>query len=258
MAKTQSIQSVQRAIAILYAVAGIEDGRSVAQIAAALDIKSNTCHKLVLTLESEGLLVRRNKPLRFMLGQGIRELNCLEEDRHLLSLAAKWMTRAHARISSANLVFLEWEQAITYQRLRCNAKAPGRVIRPRNLVIEPYCHISPLVFLANADEQEAFLFDQTYPFEPLGKSIWGSRRRFDSYLASIRRDGYAVSGPELSHWFRVVAPIFSPGHEVLAVIGGYVLHTTSQALQSRLVKIVTSTACQLAEQYASGESTVVA
>jgi DNA-binding IclR family transcriptional regulator len=252
MTKTQPIQSVQRAVAILYAVAGVEEGRSVPQIAAVLGIKPNTCHKLVLTLEREGLLVRRNKPLRFMLGQAIRELNRLDEDRQLLTLASKWMTRAHGMISSANLVFLEWENAITYQRLRCNANSPGRVIRQRNVVILPYYHISPLVFLTYADQQEALVFDQTYPFDSLGKPIWGSRRRFESYLATIRRQGYAVSGPEISHWFRVAAPIFSPGNEVLAVIGGYVAQKTSQTIQSRLVKIVTSTARQLTEQYVRG------
>ncbi len=59
---------------ILYAVAGAEDGRTVAEIAARVGLKPNTVGRFLRTMEQEELLVRRTGPLRFLPGQAIAEL----------------------------------------------------------------------------------------------------------------------------------------------------------------------------------------
>ncbi len=55
MPKNAPNQSVNRTVLILFAVAGSEDGRTIGQIAEALDIKPNTAYRFIRTLEQDGL-----------------------------------------------------------------------------------------------------------------------------------------------------------------------------------------------------------
>lgn len=222
MPRNESIQSVQRAIRILYAAAGAEDGRTVGQIAATIGLKTNTVYKFIRTLEAEHFLVRKENPLRFSLGRALAELKGLDDDRHLLDVAAKVLMRTHAKLPTGSFAFIERQAGGIYQRLRIEAKRPGVLVRPREYRLHPYAKASSLVFLAymSAEEQEKYF--KEHSFELMGKPIWKSHERLEAFLSKIRRLGY--SQPDFldnRDWQRIAVPVFTQGKELLAAVGSF-------------------------------------
>lgn len=222
MPRNESIQSVQRAIRILYAVAGTEDGRSIGQIAAAVGLKSNTVYKFVRTLEAEHFLVRKENPLRFSIGRAMTELKRLDDDRHLLTVAAKVLMKVHTKMPSGSFGLMEHQSGDTYVRLNIESKRPGVLVRPRERRFHPYGKASSLVFLAYAPQEDYDQFFRIHPFEVEGKSIWKTRERLEACLSKIRRLGYAQAEfISVQDWRGIAVPVFSSGKELVAVVAGY-------------------------------------
>lgn len=234
-----SIQSIQRAVRILYVVSGVEDGCTVAHIAAKTGIKHNTVYKLTRTLEREHLLVRRENPLRFMIGSVISELKALDDQRSLLTAAAKILIRTQARLPQSSFVLLERSGSDIYQRLCVQYDCPGVVIQQREFLVPLYTKASSLLFLAySRPEVEQHIY-ANHPFEKYGKSIWGTRAKLDLFLAQTRELGYCippipdVDGP----FFRIAAPVFSQGNELVAAVGGILRQEDSLKFSSLLIRL---------------------
>lgn len=219
------LQSVQRVARILYAVAGVEDGRTLNQIAEAVGAKPNTVYKFIRTMEAEHFLIRRKHPIRFSLGHAIKELKVLDDGRHLLTVAGKVMVRTQAQMPDGHFNLLEYEHPHTYQRLCVQSHRPGVLIRRREYHVEPYIKASSLLFLAYAHPDEVEEYFRVHSFERLGKPLWHSRERMEEFLAKIRRLGFSQPDFLDANWdctlFRVAVPIFAPGGDVLAALGGY-------------------------------------
>ena len=238
MPKNDSIQSRRRAVQILYAVAGSEDGRTVGQVAAAVDLKSNTAYRFIRTLEKEGMLSRRERPLRFTIGQAVTELSRMHEDRHLLTVAAKVLVSTSARMPEGNFEILEQEAQSTWQRLCVEGIRPGVLIRRRSYaIINVYRKSSFLLFLAYATPSEKEAIFRVHPFEREGKPVWGSKQRLEDYLAKVRRLKFSCpecvedDGPTRC---RIAFPVFSAGHELIAAVAAYLIGTPSKDLRRQL------------------------
>lgn len=239
MPNDDSIQSIQKAIRILYAVAGVEDGCSVSQISLKTGIKSHTVYKMTRTLEREHLLTRLKSPLRFVLGSTIRELGVLDEERHLLSYASRVLIRMQSRMMTASFMLLELKDTTTYQRLCVTGNRPGVVIQRREYVVPLYEKASSLLFLAYADPDLSERLYKAHPFDIEGRPYWQTRDRLELFLEKVRRLGYChlnIPDPD-GPYFRVAAPISSPGNDVTATIAGVTLNNAPKAEKSLLIKL---------------------
>lgn len=243
-------QSVQRAVRVLYAVAGAEDGRTVAQIAAATGLRPHTAYKFIRTLEAENLLRRREAPLRFVIGRAVAEIKHLDDERHLLTEGGRILVRAQARLPAASLVLLEPEAADTYQRLGVFADRPGVLVRRRDFRVDAYSKASSLLFLAHAGPGQAARFFRLHPFAKSGRAIWKTRARLDAFLSETRRLGYALpdfpdeneAGAPL---FRVAAPVFTPEETLGAAIAGWLPDDASRTAKRELVALCRGAAEEL-------------
>jgi DNA-binding IclR family transcriptional regulator len=239
MPKNDSIQSLQRAVQILYAVAGSEDGRTVGQVAAAVSLKSNTAYRFIRTLEKEGMLSRREQPLRFTIGQAVRELSRMHDDRHLLTVAAKVLVATSARMPEGNFEILEQDSYTIWQRLCVEAIRPGVLIRRRSFaIINVYRKSSFLLFLAYATPAEKEAVFRAHPFDKEGKPVWGSKQGLEDYLEKVRRLKYSCpecvedDGPTTR--CRIAFPVFSSGHELIAAVAAYFIGTPSKEMRRQL------------------------
>lgn len=237
MPGNRPIQIVQRITAILYAVAGVEGGCTVPHLSRVTGIKTATLHKIVRTLQIEGLLTRLNHPVRYTLGSTIADLNRLDEQQHLLTVSSEELIRAHARMISSNLVLVIPQEHLCYQRLRCVANCPGRISRLRNHLLEPYIRASTLLCLAYATSSQVRAFYQAHPFETEGKPLWKSRRSLEVFLAKVRRENLSIPPIPDPMFFRVAVPVFSPHHELVAAVGGYVLMSAGPQKHQKLINI---------------------
>lgn len=223
---------------MLYAVAGAEDGRTVRQIAGDVGMKPNTAYRFLRTLESEGLISRRESPLRFMIGPSIGELQRLHEERRLLSMGTKILRRTSLQMPRGSFALLEYADSTPWQLLRVESSRPGVVIRPRLFrVSEPFRKASFLLFLAygNQDQLESQL--EKHNFAKTGLPAWGSKRALFDYLASVRRLGYSLptcpdDGPSIS--CRLAYPVLNDGNAVVAAMAAYLLGPSPEKLRREL------------------------
>lgn len=235
------IQTLQRGVRILYAVAGVEDGLTPNQIATTIQVKPATVYKFIRTLEAEHLLVRRKSPLRYALGHAITELKTLDDQRHLLTFSGKVLIRTYAKLPEANFALLEHEPPYTYQRFCVESQRPGVLVRRREYKQEPYIKASSLLFLAYSHADEVENYFRTFPFEIHGKASWKTRARLNEFLAEVRRTGICLPDFPDPAWggqlYRLAVPIFSRGGEVIAAIGGYQMLDEPVRTRKMLVRL---------------------
>lgn len=243
-------QSTQRAVRVLFAVAGADDGRSIAHIAQATGLLPATAYRFIRTLEQEKLLQRRESPLRFLLGPAIAELKRLDDDRRLLSLGGRVLVRRQARMPDCNLVLLEADGVETYQRFGVFAERPGVLVKRRDYRLDPYSKASALLFLAYSPPAAAEEFFRRHPFERGGARLWKTRAALDAFLDEVRRLGYARPDfPDESHdhrsLFRLAAPVFDADHAVVAVIGGFIPDESAGTTKRRFIRLCRETAAEI-------------
>jgi len=251
MPRDATMQSLQRAVHILYAVAGVEDGCTVQQIAHKTGLKPNTVYKFTRSLERERLLKRRTSPLRFVLGHTLTELKRLDDERHLLSEARRLLLRCQTEVRDGSFTLCELEQTVFYKRLYIQHDRPGVPVQLRESSNPLYEKATSLLFLAYCPPNVARALYQAHPFETEGKPFWGTRKRLESFLAQVRQRGYCQ--PEIpdsiGDIFRVAAPVFSRGHEMIAAIGAHLPEgPAGKRDQARLVRVCCAAARELTEQ----------
>jgi DNA-binding IclR family transcriptional regulator len=238
MPRNESLQSLQRAARMLYAVAGAEDGRTIRQIAGDVGVKPNTAYRFLRTLESEGLICRREGPLRFMLGPAIGELQRLHDERRLLSIGTKVLRRASLAMPRGSFALLEYADSTACQLLRVESIRPGIVVKPRLFrMSEPFRKASFLLFLAYANENEFKEQLERHNFAEAGLRAWGSKRALLDYLAQVRRLGCSLpkcldDSPSIS--CRMAYPVFNDGNEVIAAVAAYILGPSPERLRREL------------------------
>jgi DNA-binding IclR family transcriptional regulator len=247
MPRNDPIKSLRRGLGVLYAVAGAEGGRSAAEIAHAVGVEKANIYRVIQTLEKAGMLIRRNQPLRFMLGPGIAELNHLDMQRHLLTVASNVLFRAHAQFARSAIYLVEFVSGHGYVRL--TYKQNQLIRKPgfdRLINIHPYDKASSLVFLAFADERELADFYRNYPFEPEGLALWGSRKQLERAVLKIRRESHAAmeftSTPAA---FRVAAPVFGPNQRIIAAVSSAVSLELPSNRREKLVGICRKAASEI-------------
>lgn len=221
----QPIQSIQRALSILYAVAGVDHGLTPRQIAAAVGLETQTVYKMLHTLEREGLVVRQTKPLRYSLGSAISDLHHLDEQRRLLSASTKAFYKASASIDRGDLYLVEFIEGVGHTRLRGHSNYPTRIHRPRNYVVAlPYYRASTLLYLAFASPTQRQAFLEQHPFEPEGLALWRSFSRYQDAVAKTRRNRIAIveapRDPNSNQYFyKVAAPVLDKDNTLLSAVG---------------------------------------
>lgn len=204
-----------------------------------MDLRKHAAYRLVRTLEREQMLERTGGAgtLRFHLGPAVAELKHLHNEQHLLSVGARVLVRAHARMPDANLALLDRDGVQTYQRLSLKAGAPGRLVRRRMYVVAPYAKASSLLFLAYSDPATRAKFFERYPFEDEGEPIWKTPLALEDFLARVRKLKRAQPGFPDQQWFRLAVPVFSTRIEPIAAIAGYMPNSATLEDRHQLVRV---------------------
>ncbi|MFA7345656.1 MAG: helix-turn-helix domain-containing protein [Terrimicrobiaceae bacterium] len=245
------MQSIQRAVQILYMVAGVEDGCTVQQMAHRLGLKPNTVYKFTRALEREQLLHRRTGPLRFLLGPAVTELKVLDDERHLLSISGEVLVRTQARLPDATLVLSELRGSTVWERLSVQPTRPGVLVRHRSSIMPIYERASSLLFLAYSRSDHVGVIYSEHPFDAEGRAAWRSRDRLDAFLARVRRLGYCqppTLGP--APHFRVAAPVFSSGHDLVASVAGFIVNREPVQHKQALVHLCREAAKEITSRLA--------
>ncbi|WPJ96131.1 IclR family transcriptional regulator C-terminal domain-containing protein [Coraliomargarita algicola] len=244
MQQRQPIQSIQRAVQILYLIAGVEEGLSIPQITARTGLKSNTAYNIIRTLEAEKLVIRKQAPLRFLLGSAIHELATLNNEQQLLSITSEELLNAQKHNLDSSFMLVERDGNGTFKRMFTDGHRPGVVIKCRDFPVPPYVKATSLLLLAYASEERRQNYYKNKPFEELGRSAWKSQSKLEAYLKKIKREGY--SSPNIQsedvNLYTVAAPIVSENNEVNATVGAYISMDSKTSDKALLHELTIQTA----------------
>jgi IclR family KDG regulon transcriptional repressor len=249
--RSSTLQSVERAIAILKSFSLERPERGVNELSRELGLHKSTVSRLMRTLEQGGLLSRNPDTERYRLGVGLIGLAAQVISYMDIREVARPFLRQIAEVcqETANLSVLDLYEVVNLEQFvppMRQIKNVGRVGRR----MCTHCTAAGKVFLAYLSDEELALILQA-GLERFTSHTITDPEALRRELAKVRQQGYAVAQEELEEGLNVVAaPIRDhEGQPVASVsVAGPAYRVTPDAfpdLASRLVDTATKISRQL-------------
>lgn len=248
--RRSTIQSVERAIAILKSFSHERPERGVNELSRELDLHKSTVSRLMITLERGGLLARAPKTERYRLGidligmaaQVVGYMDVREVARPFLwDLAETCQETAILSVLDAGQV-VNLEQSVPHMR---QVKNIGRVGRR----MCPHCTSAGKVLLAqlSPDELDRILHKGLERFTP---HTITDPEQLRQELARVREQGYATVQEELEKGLNAIAaPIHDYTGQVKAAVSvAGPTYRLQPDLLPQLAAIVADVTRQISEQ----------
>jgi len=204
------IQSVARAILVLRFVAERDEGpATLSEIAAELGTPLSTAHHLVATLVDEGMLVRDpNRGYRLgttvgVLGDAFRREPAVPDALLIPLLKLSVATGENSFLTG----WVEGEiTLLRHHQGRFGFRIPK--VTP-GFTAFAHARAAGKVLLAHLPKPELRHYLETHPLRPLTPRTIAGRRAFDSELATIRANGFAMDDEEFMDGVAsVAAPVY--------------------------------------------------
>ncbi len=214
--RARTIQSVDRAAALLKAIADSAQPPTVIELANATGLNRSTAWRLLATLDAHGLVERDPVSQRYSVGYAILRIAASGEHDAIVRRARPVLEQLAVETGEAvNLALAKGLHLVYVDQVD-----PPQILAPNWLGRHVPLHAtsSGKAFLAYLDggERDGLLGER---LERFTKTTITDRRRLEAELADARRDGYAVSVGELEEsLYGASAPVLSEQGRPLAVI----------------------------------------
>lgn len=218
MPGSKTVQSLDRGLMILEAVAASDDGLSLSELSDVVGLKSTTVHNLARTLLERNYLAKTSRPTRYRIGGALSVINETTYQRTLIRQAEHAVRAVYTQLNNATVTFCEPVGSQVLMLLRMSHDRGGLLERPRR-TMHSYGSATALVMQAFWSEEERTAFRTDHPFWEHGQHLWGSLDKLDAYLATVRRAGVAVPMVKENNLFLVSAPVFGSGRQLVGALG---------------------------------------
>ena len=206
------VRAVERALDILVAFEGGEDGLSAAELLRKVDLSRPTLYRLLRTLEGKGFVVSAGEPQRFRLGPAVAQLaHAWHANLNLSDIAEPAMRRVWEATGETVALFVP-EGVMRV----CVAEVPSQ---------------HPLSFRRGVGYRERLLlgasgrsilaqFYESVDLGPYAEGLTLDLAASRAELAQVRKRGFAVSRNELIQGaVAIAAPIFDKSRRVAGSLG---------------------------------------
>lgn len=218
MAGSDTVQSVERALDLLQALAASDNGMRLGDVAKQLELNTSTAHNLVRTLIGRGF-VQKGQGQRLRLGAALAELVAQEADRQLLRAAAQAGIAIQRSFPTCIINLAEPAGGELRVRIRLSGDRPGQVQRPASQTAHLYGSAVGLCCQAFADQGTVQILRENQPFHEHAASLWATPERLADHLAEARRQGHITTPFAKQELWRIAAPIFGPDGHFIASFG---------------------------------------
>ncbi|MFL5964002.1 MAG: IclR family transcriptional regulator [Gaiellaceae bacterium] len=212
----RTIQSVDRAAALLKAVANSKEPVTVVELAAQCGLNRSTAWRLLATLQGQGLVDRDPVTQRYGVGYAIFQLAAAADHDPLVRRARPVLARLAVETGeTVNLAVTKSFHLVYVHQV----EAP-KIMSPNWLGREVALHAtsSGKAFLAWLPKEERDVI-LTTSLERFTDTTITNRKRLEEDLASARRDGYSVCLGELEETlYGVSAPILNERERPIAIV----------------------------------------
>lgn len=183
------IQSLQRAGAILRAVAAGGQALRLTDLVRQMGLNKTTVFHLAETLVAEGLLAKTEGgylpgPFWKGLAQGQPKVPWYEP---LMPQVAG----LHQKFPALSIIFTELGESDLFMRFGANPYDPTGPHRILDQTLNPYLSVSGLLHFAHLPEERLSELRLRHPFETKGLESWGSRWAFQMAVDETARRGYS-------------------------------------------------------------------
>ena len=217
MAGSDTVQSVERALDLLQALAASDGGLRLSDLATRLELNTSTAHNLVRTLSGRGFVVK-GAGQRLRLGPALAEMVTQEQERSLLQSASRVGLDLQRQFPEANINVAEVVGDDLRVRLRISRDRPGMVQRPGNQ-ISIYGSAVGLCVLACADQATVQHLRESHPYHENAANLWASPEALAEHLAKARRTGHVLTPFPGQELWRVAAPVLAADGHFAAAFG---------------------------------------
>lgn len=219
MPETAYIQSLLRGLSILERAAESDEGLSIKEIGAHLEVGAPTAHNLARTLVYAGYLEKSGQPPRYRLGGAAMDL---AEKHCALTLhrqAEKTLKGLAKRLPDAIATFCVPIGGEVLTVLRIDPQRPRIVERPQGKTVHAYGTASGLVHQAFWPPEDIAAYRDRYPFWEYGAHLWKTEKQLEVILEETRTRGYAAPDLGDTGVHPVAAPVYGKDKAPRGMIG---------------------------------------
>lgn len=205
------IQSVERAIDILTAIADKRDSLGLPELSKILDLPKTTIYTLVKTLRSKGFVEQDPVTRKYCLGFSLYELGIIQISELEIQRAASATIDQLTNTTNLESRLGIWNKDSVIISLTAHPIGQNKLTREIGPRIPAYCSALGKAILAFLPEEELNFYLANTKFIPYTKTTLTSGDQLKENILEIRERGYSLSQGELiSYRFAMGAPVF--GH----------------------------------------------
>ena len=211
------IESIKRAIQILNSFTIKEKELGVTEISKRLNLHKSTIHRILITLEDEGFIVKNQFSQKYHLGIKLFELgHIVQNQMEIRSIALPTMKElAKKTEESVDLNIISEGKRVSIEKIESSQDI--RKIIQIGKILPLYCGGSGKALLAFLPEKEIDQFIKNEKLEKLGPNTITDPKELKEHLKQIRKNGYAISFEErVLGSVSIGAPIFNHSGKVFA------------------------------------------
>lgn len=214
-----TVQSLDRGLAILQAIASTEHPMSLGEVAEMMDIDRSTAFRLLHTLKRRGFLAMPAGKKDYILGSTIWVLhNHYNWNKMLVKIASEQLKHLAAMTNeTAHIATREGKQALFVD---CAAASHMVAVSSRIGELLPlYCTAHGKALLADAKERDLKTLYGTRPLKKYTEKTIAALPELAKNLATINEHGYAVDDAEFASELRCIAAPIRLHGEIVGSIG---------------------------------------
>ena len=219
MAKTNTVQSVHRALDILEALGSAGDAMGVTELARALGLKTPTTHNLLRTLAARGYVSQDKATQKYRLDAACAMLGrmCRMEAR------VPKLAQAHLQALSSQLnesaVLGIMERGETVFVVRVEAERMLTVSFDQVWTTDSYSSVCGRVLLAHLSADDLASYIASHPVSKSKAEDLRTKKALTTMLGEIREQAYCAYWREKDTVFAIAAPVFNAEGCAVAAVG---------------------------------------
>jgi len=213
------IHSINRAVLILNSLTSGEKEMGITELSKKLNLHKSTVHRILVTLEDEGLVAKDNISQKYRLGMKLFELgNIVKEQIEIKNYAFPIMQElAKKTEESIDLNILLDDKRISFEKIESPQEVRAIIKLGKSLPL--YCGGSGKAILAFLPGSEIQRIIQKEKLIAFGPNTITNPVKLKEHLQEIRNRGYALSFEErIPGSSSIAAPIFDYQGNVIASI----------------------------------------
>lgn len=247
--ESKTVQSVERALSIIEALADKGQPTGLGEIAEMVDLSPSTAHRLLNTLMVRGF-VDQDSDSRYRLGIKLFRIgNAASYALDIKEIAAPFMRQLLEQYNeTVNMAILDNNQVVYIDQLESNNIVVVKMFAKTGSRGPAHCTGSGKVLLAGLKGEEVDRFLKTVELTRFTPDTIIDPEMMARELERVRRDGYALDMGERDEGVRcVAAPVKNHEGRVVAAlsISGPSMRMTASYINNELTQVVKETAAQI-------------